>query len=81
MRIVIDTRKLWLTVIRFAYRRAAFATDEPDGVPGRRSPEFSCDAYEPRKKKPGDWGDCDSDGHYLCRECCHLKEEMEVPVG
>ena len=75
MRVEVDTVKLWMTLAGFFYRRAYRAnTQEPDGVPGRRSPDAPCNAYEPRKKRLGDWDDCMTDGHYLCHECCHRSE-------
>lgn len=38
------------------------------GSPGARDPEFPCDAYEPGEPS----GDCEADGHYLCRGCVRL---------
>lgn len=56
----------------FAYRRCAKPTDKkPVGVPYNRDPENVCPAYEPREKKGIDWDNCQTDGHYLCEECCH----------
>ena len=33
-------------------------------------------ATEPRPRRLGDFADCESDGHYLCAECCH-----KLPAG
>lgn len=47
------------------------------GKPGVRDSEGPCDAFEPvvRKRVLGvvqpSWGDCHTDGHYLCDECLH----------
>jgi len=72
MRIEIDTSKLWMRVASIAFKQAIkVGNKEPDGIPFRRSPEAFCNGYEPRKKKPGDWDDCITDGHYLCVKCCH----------
>ena len=57
-------------LMRIAIRLGPF---EPDGIPHRRDPDNPCPAYEPRDYRPGDWGDCETDGHYLCGECCHRK--------
>lgn len=67
----------WLAwrITLFAWRRFADATPKsrmPTGVPFNRDPKSPCSLYEPRDRQPGDYGDCEGDGHYLCRECCHL---------
>ncbi len=67
---------LWKAMVRFGYRRLVRRScPEPMGIPGRRDPLSPCKGYEPRKWRFGDWRHCDSDGHYLCQECCHLKKE------
>ncbi|MCR9252316.1 MAG: hypothetical protein NXI20_17960 [bacterium] len=64
----------WLAI--FAYKRIAKPQGKrPDGIPFHRSEDAICTGFEPRKKKPGDYDDCDSDGHYLCFKCCHLSEQ------
>lgn len=71
-------RRFWAWLCRLSYRRAVARPDEePDGVPGRRDPEARCSAYAPRERRPGEWGDCQGDGHYLCEECCHKAPEGE----
>lgn len=66
-------RRFWRFIAEFAYRRWSEGLPEPVGVPFRRDPEAPCTAYEPRKWKLQDWDDCETDGHYLCGECCHRK--------
>lgn len=39
------------------------------GAPGVRDPDLPCKVYDPGEPS----GQCDSDGHYLCKECRHLK--------
>jgi hypothetical protein len=66
-------RRIWLWLLRLSYTKIATASPElPDGVPGFRSKDAQCSGYSPRKLKPGDFTDCEGDGHYLCKECCHL---------
>ena len=62
-------------VALFAYRRWAKGSPDrrkPVGVPGNRDPEMPCASYSPRPHQLGDWNDCKGDGHYECRNCCHL---------
>lgn len=75
----------WRAVARWAYRRWAAAHGperrgdgrlvKPVGVPGNRDPDHPCESYAPRPRQFGDWDDCLTDGHYLCRECCHRDTE------
>jgi len=68
-------QRLWLSVVRFAFRRAAFqAAFAPDGVPGIRDRRAKCTGYAPRKSQPADF-ECIGDGHHLCAECAHLVRE------
>lgn len=69
-------QKFWLWLMRFAYRRAVIVTAVPDGVPTVRSMESPCPGYSPRKATLQDWQVCETDGHYLCKECCHRKPEV-----
>jgi hypothetical protein len=72
MKIEISNQKFMLWLLRLLFRKLAFpSATKPCGIPFNRDPENECNAYEPRKKKGGDWDDCESDGHYLCAECCH----------
>lgn len=69
----------WPWLAKLAYRqwmkREAANGKKPVGIPGNRDPNNPCTAFEPRPVKQGDWGDCQTDGHYLCRECCHWDGE------
>ncbi len=66
-------QRIWRAVALFAYRRWAIPLRAPpDGVPGLRDRDSPCTAYDPRPTMRGDWGSCESDGHYLCAECAHL---------
>ena len=74
-------QKFWLWLMRLAYRKVVVVTQVPDGVPTIRSMEAPCPGYSPRKPRPDDWRDCETDGHYLCAGCCHKKvEEPEVTL-
>lgn len=77
-------KTLWKHVAHFAYRRIAGPNvTKPIGVPFNRDPEIPCAGFEPRKYKPGDWRDCQTDGHYLCKDCahCEIKEnDVHGPV-
>ena len=65
-------RRFWLWWIRYGMTRLVEeAHGEPDGIPFRRSAEYPCNGFEPRKRRVYDWGDCETDGHYLCGACCH----------
>jgi hypothetical protein len=67
-------KRLWVWLCRFAYRRAITGRSRtPVGLPGNRDPEFRCLQYDPRRKR-GEHGDCDTDGHYLCVGCTHISE-------
>ena len=69
----------WPWLAKMAYRRcmqrAPASNQKPVGIPGNRDPLNPCTGFEPRPRKNGDWGACQSDGHYLCRECCHWDGE------
>ncbi len=74
-------RDFWKTIALFAYRRWAEPGEKkPVGVPGNRDPDNPCTAYEPVEWRVPVWNDCQTDGHYLCAECCHrapMKEFAE----
>jgi len=42
------------------------------GRAGDRDPDAICDDFAPSGEASGD-GHCSTDGHYLCRECEHVK--------
>lgn len=53
------------------------------GIPFIRDVSHPCDCYNPRPREPGDHPECQTDGHYLCRECVHRDptlDEREVPA-
>ncbi len=71
-------RDLWKVIALFAYRRWAIpGQKKPVGVPGNRDPDSPCTAYEPTKPSLDAWGDCQTDGHYLCKECCHRMTSLD----
>lgn len=77
-----DREWFWRKLMLFSYRKLATPiTVLPTGIPGNRDPENVCTAFSPRKRGPGDVGECESDGHYLCDECClkngRFKYKME----
>jgi hypothetical protein len=68
----------WLWLCRFAYKRLKprnRLSKEPTGIPGRRDPDSLCDAYSPRDQNDGEWNGCQTDGHYLCKECALIDED------
>jgi hypothetical protein len=71
-------RRFWLAVLRFAFRRINDPIRYmPVGIPAIRDPDNRCGGYDPlpRSSVPDHpmlgWGDCQTDGHYLCEDCCH----------
>lgn len=75
----------WLWLARLGYRRYSASQKasgiKPTGIPGNRDPDNPCTGYEPRPKKLGDWGNCDTDGHYMCASCCHRKPPDDQDEG
>lgn len=73
----------WRGVALFAYRRWCRLSGpdavKPVGIPGNRDPDAPCTAFAPRHRHPQEWGDCQTDGHYLCAECCHRAPDAEDP--
>lgn len=50
-----------------------------DGEPGVRSVDAICEEFKPYGKpweNTKEFGVCDTDGHYLCSECVHIKLEV-----
>ena len=73
-------KNFWRWLCIFAYRRAGLTIKEkPTGLPFNRDPEDPCSAFEPRKTRLGEWSDCQTDGHYLCRECVHNAHRGDEP--
>jgi hypothetical protein len=67
-------RRVYGWLLMFAYRRLAKAVLKPEaGLPLMRDPDSPCNHYAPRDRQAGDWHDCQGDGHYLCRQCCHFR--------
>lgn len=87
MTITIPTmRDVWRALALFCYRRWATEGDpRPVGVPGQRDPAAPCDSYAPRAYRAGDFQDCQTDGHYLCRgdgrtpPCAHIDPALLRP--
>jgi hypothetical protein len=81
-------RDFWKAIFLFAYRRWAIPGEKkPVGIPGNRDPDYPCSGYEPvpielarqlsfNSGNPF-WQDCQTDGHYLCAECCHRAPTKE----
>jgi len=66
------SNEFWLWLTRFAYKRLDHKpTPMPVGIPTVRDPDNPCGAFAPRSLISNDWGDCETDGHYLCAECAH----------
>ena len=46
------------------------------GSPGVRDPDFPCEAFDGEGYAGN--GDCEADGHYLCRECSRLSSKSPM---
>ena len=68
-----STKDFWKWLSLFAWRRWVDPSlTPPTGIPNMRDPDHPCPAYEPRARHAMlDWGKCETDGHYLCDQCCH----------
>ena len=69
-------KDFWKAITIFAYRRwydPSKNQNMPIGIPGIRDPSSPCSGFAPIPKKfAGEsWGDCKTDGHYMCNECVH----------
>lgn len=51
------------------------------GIPYERDPDNPCEGYEPFGHGLASFHNCETDGHYLCRKCCHkiAVEDSEYP--
>jgi hypothetical protein len=68
----------WKFITLFAYQRWESAEkNKPVGIPHNRDPENPCEGYAPREKRLGDWDDCETDGHYLCKNCAHRSADLK----
>ena len=47
------------------------------GTKGIRDPLAPCERFDPREQVLGDFADCETDGHYLCGQCCYKEESKE----
>jgi len=68
-------KRFWRRLTLFAYKHYT-GSDKvaPLGTRFIRDPDAPCEEYDPRKHL-GTWADCDTDGHYLCKNCCHRNLE------
>ena len=86
MTITISRVSFWTWLCRFAFRRAVKRGGAtPTGLPGHRDPGKRCDFYWPTDRsaslrRPVSAGPCQSDGHYLCRDCEWLDPERLVEI-
>lgn len=70
-------RTFWRWLALYSYRHWARAEPrKPVGIPGNRDPHSPCECYAPRRRRLQDFADCLTDGHYLCKECCHRADEL-----
>lgn len=72
------TYPFWTWLMRFAYKR--IKSDQKFtgiGVPGLRDKENPCPFYAPVTNKNNWLPECESDGHYLCKECKNYKPNEE----
>ena len=74
------TYPFWVWLMRFCYFKIKHDQKFTGiGVPGLRDKENPCNWYMPTKNKDLFIGaDCESDGHYLCKECkkyCRKEEK------
>lgn len=63
----------WRTLVAFVNEGSGSRI--PDGTPGIRDVDAPCEAFEPAGEpwvRAAGNGDCDTDGHYICRECVHI---------
>lgn len=73
----------WVRVMRYAYGKIKSNQKFTGiGVPGLRDKENICEWYSPISKHKNNrhlfiGGDCDSDGHYLCKDCKNFNNDKE----
>lgn len=74
------TKLLWaISLFFWKLTRITMGNHTIVGIPYQRDPENPCDVYEPFKYRGKlIFHDCESDGHYLCRKCVHLKEPEDL---
>jgi hypothetical protein len=73
----------WLWLCRYSYRRMKVSIEKlPVGIPGMRDPDNTCAGYTPRKRLLLDVAaDCETDGHYLCKECAFNREKGWIKLS
>lgn len=72
--------KFWLWLCRLAYNKMKISVEKlPVGIPGMRDPDAKCAGYSPRQRLINDaQADCDTDGHYLCKECAFRNQNSNA---
>lgn len=75
--------KFWTWLCRYAYRHLKESQPNlPVGIPGIRDTDNPCTGYSPRKRLLGDHAaECQTDGHYLCKECIFRDHEANNNNG
>lgn len=71
---------IWLGRLFYTlyYRLKPEAAQLIPGIPYNRDPNAPCEAYEPFLQPRKEYfTDCETDGHYLCKKCCHRKVENQ----
>lgn len=68
-------RDIYKYILLWAYRKVIQPSETmPVGIPHNRDPEYPCPGYEPTYNANIWWDNCETDGHYLCTECSHIKK-------
>lgn len=71
--------KILLQLCRWSFSKIAKPISKaPLGTPYVRDADNICEVFTPLKRKlPKSWAECESDGHYLCKECALFKGGAE----
>lgn len=72
------SERLFVWILRILYSRFERKKSKfPDGIPTVRDIRNRCAAFE---YECHHWTntDCLGDGHYLCKECCHLDRDERI---
>jgi hypothetical protein len=77
MKIHIDF-DFWRWLAKLAMSKMVKRGKIPTGIPFHRDPDNICEFYAPGKRFATipSTNNCQSDGHYLCKECIHLIKEV-----
>lgn len=71
-------KKILTWICRWSFKQVAKPLSKaPMGIPFIRDPENPCENFMPMKRANNAWADCETDGHYLCKECALRKVETE----